>query len=94
MPSQGETPTADQGSAGRACKILLAQWGMAETTINPVSTGILRAIPLRTAETAWDLVVRHQYPMDAVAAQLGVTREQLHYMLLVMAVPWTQEQIN
>jgi hypothetical protein len=52
------------------------------------------AFHLPTAQVAWDLVIRHHYPRKNVASQLGVSQEELHHMLLVMALPWDEREIN
>lgn len=44
-------------------------------------------VDLMKAEVAWDLVVRHQYPMQTVAQQLRVSHEELQQMLLALLNP-------
>jgi hypothetical protein len=58
------------------------------------TTTIAFPFHLPTAQVAWDLVICHHYPMENVATQLHVSREELQYMLLVLAMPWEKSQIN
>lgn len=49
---------------------------------------------LALAQRAWDLVVCQHNPLASVSARLGVPQPEMQKMLLLLAMPWDEKQIN